>query len=192
MLFYLLCYLGAGVLVLIGLRLHGARKVQPSPLDWLPDLEPSGLVDKYLVPAIAFSILLSAWPVLLVLKAWKALFPEEQVAVDEPEAFAVQREHLLERVPLDAIEQAERVVDPLAAVPGAPFGHLNPAWERFKAELQPGAELWRFSASYGERLWVGERYTGYAVLEGERIGPRFIAETRPVDADTEAGQITVQ
>jgi hypothetical protein len=81
--------------------------------------------------------------------------------------FAVEREHLLERLSIQQIERREIVTDPLGAVPQLPFGHLNATWLRFLKSLTDNAEIWSFSALWRKR-WGGEELRcGYvAVSQG--------------------------
>jgi hypothetical protein len=93
---------------------------------------------------------------------------------DDPPRFAVERQHLTERLTLQEIEVREQVEDPLGAVPAKPFGHLHEAWSVFSAQITDKDELWAFSARGIYRLWQDESREGYAVVRDGRPGEFFL------------------
>jgi hypothetical protein len=98
----------------------------------------------------------------------------------EPE-FRVCRRHLRGALSIEEIETAERVRDPMGAVPDLPFGHLNAAWRRFVSTIPPGAALARFSARWRpDRYWV-EHLEGYVVVQGGRPCAHWVSSRERVD-----------
>ena len=86
------------------------------------------------------------WPVIVFVKVKQIISAEpDSTATDKP-VFAVARSELLEQLSIDEIEQREKVVDPLGAVPDLPFGHLNAAWKKFLEVMEPQDSIWTFSA----------------------------------------------
>ncbi len=122
--------------------------------------------------AIALGTLL--WPlvVYVLLDDWRRSKAAGQ-PVKEREPFAVRVGDLGEPISIEALEARERVEDPLGAVPDLPFGHLNPGWERFKAQLEPSSLVAPFAADY--ETWCVHRYEGYAEVGEGRVERWFIA-----------------
>jgi hypothetical protein len=100
-------------------------------------------------------------------------------AFAERPPFNVGLEDLGETLSLEDVETRERVFDPLGAVSDRPFGHLNPAWERFKAGMAPGAQLAPFSSLY--KTWSVSRYDGYAEVSSGPPRSWFISGVRRVE-----------
>jgi len=97
--------------------------------------------------------------------------------------FIVRRRDLIARCSIEEIEAIERVVDPLAAVPDSPFGHLNGAWRQIRDSLSVDAELWSFSRTWEDR-GTREQRSGYsAVLRGKVIA-HFPAQRKKLDGST--------
>ena len=103
-------------------------------------------------------------------------FPRRQL--DPDYARPVRREHLQARLTLDEIERANRVQDPLGAVPDLPFGHLHAAWRRFVEQLQEGDELWSFATPWEFTFPLRELRQGYVVLRAGEPGPCFLTVWR--------------
>lgn len=108
--------------------------------------------------------------------------------------FAITRADLIEPVGLAQIERRERVVDPLGAVPDAPFGFLHPAWMKFRDGIGPDDTLWRFRSDWSSSEWWRERRSGYVAVRGDAIGPHFLCgfqqefiDEPPCDEDGPAG-----
>ncbi|HIE11319.1 MAG TPA: hypothetical protein EYP62_06855 [Kiritimatiellae bacterium] len=183
---YLFGYLAIGILVflvVIGSPLLGERK--ESDFDQLMREADARLRKTWwdrllawiIVPLVAALIAVVAWPLVLFTLAKDKWWPREQPDTEEEEEFAVAREHLLQRRTIEEIEAAERVSDPLGAVPDLAFVHLNPAWAKFKENLRPDDELWSFSAPWKD--WGGtELCEGYAIVRDREIGPWFIANRK--------------
>lgn len=89
----------------------------------------------------------------------------------EAPKFQVRPEHVGLVMTVDEIEAAERVTDPLGAVPNLPFGHLNKAWRRFLSQMPAGGSLAHFSAEWTAPWGGQERLDGYVVVDGGRLGP---------------------
>jgi hypothetical protein len=120
-------------------------------------------------PALAAIALVVAWPICLGI--WIRNLRREEVDETLPllEEFAVQTDDLLRPVTLEQIEQAERVDDPLGAVPALPFGHLHAVWKKFRDELQPDDRLWTFSAAWPRGSQWATTYVGYAAVRGGAV-----------------------
>lgn len=139
-------------------------------------------LEKIVAPALAILLVVAAWPLAIWWKAREIWFSQGTEPTMEKE-FAVEREHLLEPQDLDALETREVVTDPLGAVPGLPFGHLNRAWLNFKAGREPGDSIWTFSARW-KLKWGGEEIReGYAIVRLDGIGPYFLTMRRVLKDD---------
>lgn len=142
-------------------------------------------LDKAIVVAVLKGILLNAlfwaialllWPVLLIMFFYEKCFPTPAVDLTEKK-FEVVLENLLQQMSIEEIEQRERVFDPLGAVPDLPFGHLNGAWTRFKAELQDGDLIWSFSAKWTSDWGWSDIRDGYVILRADTIVQHFLTGT---------------
>jgi len=183
---YLLAYLGIGlvtlVIVLVAKWIGERREPmeyefhrylqerrQPSWKEWL--------IEDVIGPTIAGVLVIVAWPLVVAWWVKEKWFSGMAPAGERP-VFEVRQEHLLERRSIEEIERLERVDDPLDAVPDLPFGHLYFAWLQFREKLEPGDEVWSFTAPWNEWGWCCTR-SGYAVLKADSVGPWFISEIRP-------------
>ena len=126
-----------------------------------------------LPPMILVVVLLAIvfWPIVLGydLRRRRPINWKRQPAADAP--FVPRRKELKEQLTIEQVEARERVHDPLKAVPDAPFGFLNPAWQQFVAARQPGDRLRRFESprkQWGEIVvregyaWVKRRHARIA------------------------------
>jgi hypothetical protein len=112
--------------------------------------------------------------------------PEVQplAAASAPIEFRVEREDLLCPYTRAEIEQRELAVDPMGGAPVVPFGHLNPAWGRFVATLQPDDTLWSFHSHRVTLDGAAQVRTGYVVVrDGMALQP-MIASARSTPAST--------
>lgn len=127
---------------------------------------------------VGFVVCVAIWPILVY---WMVEVKWFTVQHPAPPEFKVTREHLREVLSIESIETGARVTDPLGAVPDLPFGHLNAAWEKLKADMQPGDTVATFIAPWEEYGVMWER-SGYAIVHagetvnfwvtGEKIVPR--------------------
>ncbi|WP_374581594.1 hypothetical protein [Pseudoduganella sp.] len=104
-------------------------------------------------------------------------------------AFEIEPGELGRRVTIEEVEQCEMVGDPLGGAPRLPFGHLNHVWEQFKAVIEPGMELYTFSASYPG--WGGISMctkSGYVIVIDGAPGRYHLTEiiSRPTSEDVPA------
>jgi len=120
-----------------------------------------------------------AWPIVIVMLI-RDMFPvrKKEMKQEKKREFAVAREDLLEELSVGEIEHREKVHDPLGAVPDLPFGHLNGAWRKFLKGMQPGDELWSFSAYWTTNWGSKELRSGYVIVQGETIGPYYQTESK--------------
>jgi hypothetical protein len=117
----------------------------------------------------------------------KEMFQKKESYVSpEEREFAVEREHLLERLTVQEIERREVVADPLKAAPDSPFGHLNTAWQEFLKGLAEGTELWSFSARWQTTWGRKELRSGYVVVEDGVPGAHFLTVWKDIPDETEA------
>ena len=180
---YLSWYLGIGVVVLIVVyaahHLNG-RGALNSKSELLDALRPERKTRRYRIlsgivaPAFAATVIVFAWPIAigLELKRVRALRAYEAAA--KPEGFAVHETDLERSFTLAEIEDRERVVDPMGAVPDLPFGHLNPAWRRFVDLQASGDTAWSFSTRRKSALGREEWCRGYVWVRAGSRGPVFV------------------
>lgn len=131
---------------------------------------------------LAFVFLfIPCWPILLYIKIRDSYFVPPPTRQAPPaqlfnpfEPFVVVQADLLEQLTVQSIEQREMVYDPLGAVPGKPFGHLNSAWINFIRDVGEDEQIWSFSATW-PRCYGGKGLKkGYVIVNGYSIGRHFL------------------
>ncbi len=145
-----------------------------------------GLLEKIVVRGIAGVLVITFWPIALFLQIREILAyranPPSPSTPTRPwkvfKKFAITRNDLGEQLTVQEIEERERVIDPMGAVPDVPFGFLNSAWLRFMAKVKPRDFIWAFSKQWMNRNWQQEQRSGYVILRRKRIGPFFLATFR--------------
>lgn len=179
---YLYAYLIVGVLVFIvvlGSHLIATRnEIKSEFAASIQDaLHPERKVlryrflEKIVVPVLASGAVVVGWPVAIWMKLKDMRESKNVEEIDpfaEPKEFEVRIEDLQQRLSRDAIEDKERIIDPLGAVPSEPFGHLNSVWKEFLEKSPEGCEFWSFNATWKTQWGEQEIREGYAsVKEGE-------------------------
>lgn len=160
---YLIWYLAVGIIVLLVVYIshrlplnHESDREQEliklthelmDSLDHTRKTWRDDLLDKIVVPLLAASLILAAWPAVLLMLVKNKLFPSE-VKLLPDRKFSVASGDLIRQMTIEEIEQQEQVVDPMRAVPDLPFGHLNAAWVEFKANLEQQDSVWSFAAHW--------------------------------------------
>jgi hypothetical protein len=138
--------------------------------DW--KLRVDDVLEDVVAPILGTLFVIVAWPLALWWKAKNERLPN--VPTEEKE-FAVERNHLVQRLTIEEVEAKERVTDPMGAVPNLPFGHLNTAWVQFKSGLSPQAAIWTFSAPW--QSWRGqETRKGYVIVSDAGVGPFWVLD----------------
>lgn len=179
---YLYGYLSVGLVVLtfvfVADRLS-KKKGYTTTYELFESMEPDRerrtyriLVDT-IVPFLAACLIVLVWPVAIYMKVTEPEKSERETPFKIPREFAVERQHLLERLTVQEIEQRELVDDPIRAVPDLPFGHLHRAWKEFLNGYPESGELWSFSA-VGEWGWRQELRSGYVKVQDKAIGAHFL------------------
>lgn len=195
---YSLMYLTAGVVTLL-ITIAQSRidtKKHGKPLgDQLTELKLQSasaskqFVHKVVVPVTAGVLVILVWPVALFMVIKGAFTGRQEKQTTASDRFTVSEQDLLEKLTIDEVEEREMVHDPLGAVPNEPFGHLSPAWQRFKVNLQQGDRLWSFESSYDSAWQTVETRSGYVISRGSRLGP-YILTCREVKADYYVEQVS--
>ena len=121
----------------------------------------------WLVPAIAGTALVVAWPLALAMLV-QHILAERAEEAEYLAARRVQREQLKERMSRDEVEAQEIVTDPLNAVPSLPFGHLHRRWAGICAELRNRDQIWSFENVPLSGGCSGTR-SGYAIVRGRSV-----------------------
>ena len=140
------------------------------------------------VPLLAAAMALTVWPIAAYWKVKEMIHARSPNNEDPPKEFVVTDDHLQKPHAIADIEAAEKVEDPLGAVPRLPFGHLNPAWETFKKTIHEGDQLWSFSAQWTTEWGNTETRDGYVVLSGGAIRQYFLTRCVFIDKDSERGE----
>jgi hypothetical protein len=70
--------------------------------------------------------------------------PDDDQLIEQTTVEALERENTQRLEDLDASDRADPV---RRAALLQPFGFMNEEWQRFKAELRAGDQLWTFSSS---------------------------------------------
>lgn len=118
---------------------------------------------RLLAPVLTVIAMVLFWPVAWWMRCAELLNERRMARQREEEIFKVMSKYLLERLTVDQIEAREMVQDPLSAVPQLPFGHLNGAWSQLKSAMQPGDELWSFTATWLGSFGSPELRKGYVL-----------------------------
>jgi len=182
---YLYWYLGIGVSVLVIIfTVHQLTKSKQEQeiADLIAAFDPNREqwwwkpLNNFVMPGLAAAAVVAGWPVALYWKAKEMIEARQPPRTEPPQKkFEVAREHLQRQWTIAEVEAAEVVLDPLSAVPKAPFGHLNPAWEVFKQSIAEGDQLKGFSTVWEAEWRQNELREGYVIMRGDTIGPYFIA-----------------
>ena len=184
---YLAWYLGIGGVVLVVVygahRLDG-RDALNSKSELLDALHPERktlryrILSGFVAPALTAVAVLVGWPIAVGLKLKEVLIRHLHEPTRKPEGFVVRETDLERSFTIAEIEERERVVDPLGAVPDLPFGHLNSAWRRFVDMQGPGDTAWSFSTRRSGALGHEEWCRGYVLVRAGSRGPAFVAGRR--------------
>ena len=162
-------------LVLGGIYLISCRRI----IGLITNTHPESWWQKLIV----VSVFLLFWPLVmlfhfLTLRAHKDRLSYNKKRVSELQVrYAPAQADLLEALTIAEIEAREKVHDPMNAVPDLPFGHLHPAWMKFRQGLAPDDVLWSFRSHKilpcSEKFWSGY----VAIREGDSNNRRncFIA-----------------
>ena len=128
-------------------------------------------IQQALLPTIGFLIMSLTWPLLLYFWNADRLKKSRRDRREEETRFRIRRADLVARCSVAEVEIAEKIIDPMGAVPGLPFGHLNGAWVRFHDAKPEAAELWSFATEW-EDYWGNffER-KGYVWRHQEQLHP---------------------
>lgn len=198
---YIYWYLGIGAIVLsvvYGVH-HLTRKKDPDSLrDLLEAVNPNRkklsyrILNKIVAPFLAAIFVLAVWPVPIYMKLKEMRQKKESYVPTEDREFAVEREHLLERLTVQEIERREVVTDPLNAAPQLAFGHLHAAWREFLQAIADGSELWSFSAHWQTTWGRKELRCGYAAVQDGVPGAHFLTVLKDVPAELKANSNTKQ
>lgn len=138
------------------------------------------ILDDVIGPAMVGLLLVPFWPVMVVMMIHERIFSKPNPTTFDAPEFAVERTDLLEAMSVREVEQREKILDPLGAVPDLPFGHLNAAWEKFLEKMEPQDELWAFSAYW--TLWGRkEQRLGYVIVRGDVVGQHFLTMRKEVE-----------
>lgn len=196
---YFYWYLAIGVVVLaVVYGAHHLTKARESdPLRELleavnPDRKKLSyrILNNIVAPVLAAMLVVAVWPVAVYMKVKEIHQKKEIYVPTEEREFAVEREHLLERLTLQEIEMREVVTDPLKAAPDSPFGHLNAAWQKFLQSKAEGAELWSFTAQWQTTWGRKELRCGYAVVQDGTPGAHFLSVWKDIPEEEEVGGST--
>ena len=192
---YLYWYIGIGVVVLA--VVYGAHRLtkereSESLRDLLEAVNPDRkklsyrILNNIVAPALAAFLVVAVWPVAVYMKVKEMIPKKGSNGFPDEREFAVEREHLLERLTVQEIERREVVEDPLRAAPKLPFGHLNAAWQDFLKGHADGAELWSFSARWQTTWGRKELRRGYVVVQDGAPGAHFLTVCKDILDEQEA------
>lgn len=163
---YWVAYCGTGLLLGSAFRLwQSARAKEASPrisgsVLSLRDL--AAALATWLTWALLWPLMAALWVMELRWQRADQLRKIERNALHDP--VVVRPEHLVEHLEVATVEAREQVVDPLAAAPALPFGHLNPAWCKFAGHAAAGLELWSISGALCAPSGARRVFEGYAFV----------------------------
>jgi hypothetical protein len=166
---YLCGYLGIGSLLLTALytyhkicRTHETNSFHDILEATNPDRDKISykILNNVVPPLLALCI----WPLTIFMIIQDCFQSKDDDGSFDPPVFAVKPENLTIHMTRSEIELKEVIVDPLAAVPALPFGHLNGKWEKFIASQSAVDEVWAFKADW-ETPWGGKELRhGYVLV----------------------------
>lgn len=120
-------------------------------------------IEDFVIPVIAAILIIAVWPIVPIIKLKDVFSSRSEQTIETEKEFSVEEKDLVERFSKEQIEDKEKIVDPLKAVPNLPFGHLNAVWESFLENMEEGDQIWSFSADWED--WKGkETRKGYALI----------------------------
>ena len=189
---YLYWYLGVGIAVLAvvyGAHRLTKEKESESLRELLEAVNPDRkklsyrILNNVVAPILAAILVVAVWPVAVYMKAKEMFKKKDDAEVEEEREFAVERQHLLERLTVQEVEKREVVTDPLRAAPELPFGHLNAAWKEFLKGHADGGELWSFSARWQTTWGRKELRSGYVLVQNGSPGAHFLTVWRDLPDD---------
>jgi hypothetical protein len=141
-----------------------------------------------LAPALTAVGVMLLWPFGLAMKLQDMAKQRDHAKCKEADTFKLKPSDLLERMSLAEIAQRELVYDPLGAAPQVPFGHAHAAWRKFIDALQPGDEIWRFSAQRTLSSGSQVHWRGYAIKRQGQIGAYFVTHNKLISAQVLANE----
>ena len=186
---YIYWYLGIGIAVLaIVYAAHSLTKdkamesLQERVASFNPDRKRLSyrILNNIVGPALAVIFVVIFWPIAVYMKMKMLLSKNGSDKSLEEAEFAVDRQHLRDRLTVSEIEGREVVTDPLGAVPELPFGHLNAAWTNFLENNTEGDELWSFSARWQPKWGRQEIRSGYVIVHDGVPGAYFLTVWREI------------
>lgn len=191
---YLYWYLGIGIAVLAvvyGAHRLTKEKESESLHELLEAANPDRrklsyrILNNAVAPVLAAILVIAVWPVAVYMKAKEPFKRKGGAEVEEEREFAVERQHLQERLTVQEVEKREVVTDPLHAVPDLPFGHLHGAWKEFLNGHTEGGELWSFSARWQTAWGRKELRSGYVLVQNGSPGAHFLTVWKDLPDDAE-------
>ncbi len=75
------------------------------------------ILNNVVAPVLAAILVVAVWPVAVYMKIKEMLKKKDGADAEEGREFAVERQHLLERLTIQEVEKREVVTDPLKAAP---------------------------------------------------------------------------
>ena len=192
---YPLLYIGTGILTLLisgGSHLwhHRHSRREPNSLvSLMEEMHPEQkklwhrIRASVIVPVLAVIAMALLWPLAWWMKCAELLNEHRMARQKEAEVFRVQAQHLLEKLTIEEIEARELVQDPLNAVPRQPFGHLNSVWSELKSRMQPGDELWSFTATWTGAFGWPQLRKGYAVRRRRKPVGHMLTMCKDLELD---------
>lgn len=142
------------------------------------------LLQQMLLPAIGFLIMVLVWPLLLYFWNADRLKKLRKEYREEETRFRIRKSDLVARCSVEAVEFAEKIHDPLGAVPDLPFGHLNAAWVRFLDSKPAEAELWSFATKWEDYWGNFSECRGYVWCFEDSLEPWLITFDAFLDITT--------
>lgn len=189
---YLYAYLGAGIIALLIIFISHRLTAKPESeftRDMMDALHPERktwyyrLLENVVIPILAGTLVVIAWPAAVYMKVRELLFPEKVEPIPEKKEFAVARDDLLQKLSTAQVEERERIIDPMGAVPDVPFGHLNATWNAFKDNLESSDSVWAFSSQWETDWGRKEIREGYVVERQDALGSYLLTSRRNVEDD---------
>lgn len=182
---FALVYLGLGILVGVVVRtLKGSHnRSDDAKFDFLATLGRRQvsvgrwLQERILIPVLAITVFLTAWPVLLPWFLYQDYVEKKNNLARRAPDQSVDASHLSDGLSYQDVEDRELVIDPLGGAPEVPFGHLNVLWLALLEKRQDGDQIHPFTARWRNDWGREDIVLGYALVRRGIVVEKMVIET---------------
>lgn len=130
---------------------------------------------RFILPIIGSILITVLWPlwIYMVFEEWNSKRRRKKREIESE--FRIDRTHLQKEMNIAEVEFAERITDPLGAVPDLPFGHLNSVWVSFLESRPANAQLWSFEIRWTDYFHNTYDRSGYVWVTEKVCTPWIVS-----------------